>query len=61
MPDNPRLRTAEVGKVHLDPGARVQSGNPVLTLVNRRKEHLVRAPRSGRAGMSSSAVRFEAR
>ncbi|MEL7153535.1 MAG: hypothetical protein AAFN51_07055, partial [Pseudomonadota bacterium] len=48
MPDNPRLRTAEVGKVHLDPGARVQSGNPVLTLVNRRKEHLVRSPRSGR-------------
>ena len=48
MPDNPRLRSAEVGKVHLDPGARVQSGNPVLTLINRRKEHLVRSPRSGR-------------
>ena len=48
MPDNPGLRSAEVGKVHLDPGARVQSGNPVLTLLNRRKEHLVRAPRPGR-------------
>lgn len=48
MPDNPRLRTAEVGTIHLDPGARVQSGYPVLTLLNRRKEHLVRAPRSGR-------------
>ena len=48
MPDNPRLRTAEVGGLHLDPGARVQSGNPVLTLVHRRREHKVRAPRSGR-------------
>ncbi|MEM7213222.1 MAG: biotin/lipoyl-containing protein, partial [Pseudomonadota bacterium] len=48
MPDHPRLRTAEVGSLHLDPGARVQSGNPVLTLVHRRREHKVRAPRSGR-------------
>ncbi|MEM9059095.1 MAG: hypothetical protein AAGD13_01415 [Pseudomonadota bacterium] len=48
MPDNPRLRSAEVGKIHLDPGARVQAGNPVLTLVHRRRDHLVRAPRSGR-------------
>ena len=48
MPDNPRLRSAEVGGIHLDPGARVQAGNPVMTLVHRRRDHLVRAPRSGR-------------
>ncbi len=48
MPDNPRLKTAEVGKLHLDPGARVRVGSPVMTLVSHRKEHMVRAPRPGR-------------
>lgn len=48
MPDNPRLRTAEVCKIHLDPGASVRVGSPIMTLSARRREHMVRAPRSGR-------------
>lgn len=48
MPDNPRLRTAEVGDIHIDPGLRVRVGAPVMTLVSRRREHMVRAPRPGR-------------
>ncbi|MEM7058334.1 MAG: hypothetical protein AAF557_12145 [Pseudomonadota bacterium] len=48
MPDNPRLRSAEVGKLHLDPGARVRVGSPIMTLISRSKEHMVRAPRPGR-------------
>ncbi|MEM7423045.1 MAG: hypothetical protein AAF334_04925, partial [Pseudomonadota bacterium] len=48
MPDNPRLRTAEVGGIHVDPGTRAVAGTPVMTLVHRRREHVVRAPRSGR-------------
>ncbi|MEO1495215.1 MAG: hypothetical protein AAFV19_23980, partial [Pseudomonadota bacterium] len=48
MPDNPRLKTAVVKEVHLDPGARVQIGSPVMSLTARRKTHLVRSPKSGR-------------
>ncbi|MEM9138267.1 MAG: biotin/lipoyl-containing protein, partial [Pseudomonadota bacterium] len=48
MPDNPRLRSAEVGQIHLDPGATVRVGSPVMTLVSGKREHMVRAPRPGR-------------
>ncbi|MEM1162255.1 MAG: biotin/lipoyl-containing protein [Pseudomonadota bacterium] len=48
MPDNPRLKSAEVARVHVDVGNRAQVGSPIMTLVARRREHMIRAPRPGR-------------
>ncbi|MEM6623082.1 MAG: hypothetical protein AAF674_12690 [Pseudomonadota bacterium] len=48
MPDNPHLREAGIGGIHVDPGGRVAKGAPVMTLVSRRSSNIVRSPRSGR-------------
>ena len=49
MPDNRRLRRAEVVGIHVDPGGRVREGNPVMTVMAADGEQHIRAPRPGRA------------
>ena len=48
MPENPRLKSADVKSLDIDPGGRVETGTPVMTLTARRRQHLVRAPKPGR-------------
>ena len=49
MPDNRRLRGAEVVGIHVDPGGRVREGIPVMTVMTAEGEQRIRAPRPGRA------------